>query len=220
MLAKRGVWLVMLLSVLVFGGCGKAAGDREARLKAIGAELRGMKPEEVEALMKGAAGGTNISPGRAREITLVLPSGKKVTLEEVQDGLMLEALGQDNPDAGTWEDDPKNWRRAFGEETPAGVSVVHSRYWESNHFTREYLYYFVVRASPEWRDAFLKKRGLFPVKASEARSYRSIRPNSDIPKWFVPDPVERYEAWDLPGYYGSVFIDRETGEIHFAGGQL
>ena len=51
--------------------------------------------------------------------------------------------------AGTWEDDPKNWYRAFNEEQPAEVKVVHSKYWRSDHFTLEFTYYFEVQATPE-----------------------------------------------------------------------
>jgi hypothetical protein len=30
-------------------------------------------------------------------------------------------------ESGTWEDDPKNWKRMFGDEKPDGVTLVHSR---------------------------------------------------------------------------------------------
>lgn len=59
-------------------------------------------------------------------------------------------MGAGNPDAGAWMDDPKNWSRAFGQDLPAGVNVIHSYYWESDHFTYEYGCYFEIEASPEW----------------------------------------------------------------------
>src|SRR5882757_5268739 len=75
--------------------------------------------------------------------------------------------------AGTWEDDPKNWYRAFNEAQPSDVKVVHSKYWRSNHFTYEFVYYFEVEATPAWREAFLRKRNAELVSASAAASYRS-----------------------------------------------
>jgi hypothetical protein len=121
--------------------------------------------------------------------------------------------------AGNWEDDPKNWRRAFNEDQPAEIKVIHSKYWRSSHFTVEFIYYFEVEATPEWRDAFLKKHGLNLVPPSTARSFRMNNGSDDIPKWFAPDPVELYDVWDNSGY-GSVWINKTNGHIHFYDAQL
>ena len=117
--------------------------------------------------------------------------------------------------AGTWEDDPKNWYRAFNEEQPVQVKVVHSKYWRSNHFTYECDYYFEVQATPEWRDAFLRKRGLELVSPSSARSFHTNNHFPDTPNWFAPDPVDIYEVWDKAGYFGSVWINKTNGHIFF-----
>ena len=122
--------------------------------------------------------------------------------------------------AGTWEDDPRNWYRAFREQQPAGVKVVHSKYWRSNHFTEEFIYYFEVEATPEWRDAFLKKRGLSQVSSSTSRSFRTNMHSDDTPGWFAPDPVELYEVWDKAGYFGSVWINKTNEHIYFYDVQL
>ena len=122
--------------------------------------------------------------------------------------------------AGTWEDDPKNWYRAFKEEQPTQVKVIHSKYWRSNHFTEEFIYYFDVEATPEWRDAFLKKRGLTQVSPSAARSFRTNTHSDDTPGWFAPDPVELYDVWDKNGYFGSVWINKTNGHIYFYDAQL
>jgi hypothetical protein len=117
--------------------------------------------------------------------------------------------------AGTWEDDPKNWNRAFGEELPKEVKVIHSKYWRSDHFTVEFEYYFEVEATSRWRDMFLSKGKLQPVSPSTARSFRANHYSADIPSWFAPDPVDRYEVWDIAEYFGSVWIDKTTGHIFF-----
>lgn len=122
--------------------------------------------------------------------------------------------------AGTWEDDPKNWYRAFHEEQPSEVKVVHSKYWRSDHFTVEFIYYFEVEAAPEWRDKFLAKHNLKRVSSETARSFRTNNSGYETPDWFAPDPVGRYDVWDRPEYFGSVWIDKTNGHIFFYDAQL
>jgi hypothetical protein len=122
--------------------------------------------------------------------------------------------------AGTWEDDPKNWYRAFNEEQPTNVKVVHSKYWRSDHFTVEFSYYFEVEATPEWRDKFFGMRNIKQVSPSAARSFRSNNHSDDTPNWFAPDPVDCYDVWDKAGYFGSVWIDKTNGHIFFYDAQL
>jgi len=125
-------------------------------------------------------------------------------------------IGACDISAGTWDDDPLNWRRAFHEDQPACVEVIHSRYWRSNHWTDEYIYHFEVQATPEWRGAYLKKRGLVPVPPEEARDFRTYHDRDSTPHWFAPDPVTNYEVWDLPGYHGEVYINKATGHMFFS----
>jgi hypothetical protein len=46
--------------------------------------------------------------------------------------------------AGKWEDDPANWKRAFHFTKPPEVTVVHSLYWRSPHWSYEAGYFFEV----------------------------------------------------------------------------
>jgi hypothetical protein len=57
-------------------------------------------------------------------------------------------------ESGTWVDDPNNFKRAWGVDAPSGVQVVHSRYSRSAHFTREEVYYFQLRATSSYAQAF------------------------------------------------------------------
>lgn len=132
----------------------------------------------------------------------------------------LGIIMRGNPNAGTWEDDPQNWNRAFRQNTPADVSVVHSYYWESDHFTYEYIYFFEVKASQEWQNVFLKERELEPVAPSNAWSFRQSYSYDSTPAWFAPDPVENYDVWDKPNYHGSIWINKTNGHIYFYGAQL
>ena len=122
--------------------------------------------------------------------------------------------------AGTWEDHPKNWYRAFHEEQPSDVKVVHSKYWRSDHFTDEFIYYFEVEAPPGWRDKYFAKLKLQQVSPETARSFRSSVSDNQTPDWFAPDPVNLYDVWDKAGYFGSVWIDKTNGHIFFYDAQL
>ena len=118
--------------------------------------------------------------------------------------------------AGTWEDDAHNWYRAFQQEPPADIVVVHSKYWRSDHWTDEYSYFFEVDASPKWRDDFLKNRNAQPVPSDKARSFRDQVHSDFTPDWFAPGPVSDYEVWDdRPGYYGTIWISKTNGHIFF-----
>ena len=122
--------------------------------------------------------------------------------------------------AGTWDDDPQNWQRAFGEAQPAGVTVIRSRFWKSDHFPEEFIYYFEIAATPEWKASYLKSHALVTVPAATASSFRQSTGTPNTPDWFAPEPVERYETWDVPGYSGSLWIDRASGHIYLFGAQL
>jgi hypothetical protein len=122
--------------------------------------------------------------------------------------------------AGTWNDSPKNWNRAFGQCTPAGVSVIHSYYWQSNHFTDEHIYFFEVKAPIEWRDAYLQGRKVERVDSFQAMSFRDQNGYEHTPKWFMPDSVDNYDVWDEPGNNGSIWINKTNGHIFFYGIQL
>ena len=130
----------------------------------------------------------------------------------------LGIIARGNPNAGTWHDDPKNWNRAFGQDPPEGVSVVHSYYWESDHFTHEFIYFFEVKASHQWLEAFLRERKAEPVAPQNARRFEVHYDGT--PDWFVPDPIESYDVWDKPGYHGSIWEKKSDGHIYFYGVQL
>jgi len=117
--------------------------------------------------------------------------------------------------AGTWEDDPKDLNRAFNEDKPTQVKVIHSKYWKSNHFTDEHIYYFEVEAAPEWRVAYLKKHGFTLVSPVTARSFRTNIHSDDTPNWFAPDPVEFYDVWDKSDCFGSVWMNKTNGHFFF-----
>ena len=120
--------------------------------------------------------------------------------------------------AGIWEDDPRNWERAFGVEQPIAVVVVHSKYWRSPHWTLEFEYFFQVKADPALKDSLVRRRGLEPMPPSGSSG--SSRGSRSAPEWFCPKEPGRYEAWasrERQAIDFQLFVDRETGDLFFTG---
>jgi hypothetical protein len=121
--------------------------------------------------------------------------------------------------SGTWVDDPRNFRRAWGQEPPADVEVVHSWYWRSSHFTREEIYYFQLQAPVSYAEAFASENGLVPVGAEAITPYSF---DQQKPAWFAPKPAAAYRIWSdrsrHPARY--VLVDRQSGAIFIHAAQL
>ena len=124
--------------------------------------------------------------------------------------------------SGTWEDDPGNWKRAFGSEKPAQYVVLHSRYWRAPHFTYEARYHFEIQANPDFkRELFSRNKliALSPNQVAEAkRDYLD-----GAPAWFCPKAASLYEAWvyeEPPRGNFKVLIDKETGTVYLTDFQV
>lgn len=119
-------------------------------------------------------------------------------------------------ESGTWRDDAGNWKRIFRVEKPANVTVVHSWFWRSPHFTYEFEYYLQVE-----KNADLQKRLLTmnPMKqVGEEKELQAVMAWSqqNRPAWFAPKPVAEYGVWIYSNASASSFrllIDRKTGDL-------
>ena len=135
--------------------------------------------------------------------------------------LVLLALGACAlHESGTWDDDPRNWDRAFPGVKPEGVTVVHSRYHRSPHFTLEYEYFFELEPTPELRRQLIDAKNLRVVErdaASRARGHRD-----GLPEWFAPEAITDYEVWvpEDPASGYAVLVDRRTGRLFVTDSQL
>jgi len=113
--------------------------------------------------------------------------------------------------SGTWNDDPKNWRRAFGEDRPKSVRVLHSQYWRTAHFPGdEFGWYFELKVAPEELRKLIRP-DLIPVEILENTKMDTSCP--DRPWWFVPKPLQSYQVWrsgSADNY--RLFVDRATSE--------
>jgi len=119
--------------------------------------------------------------------------------------------------SGTWADDSRNWERAFGEEQPKDIKVVHSSYYRSPHFTLEFVHFFQIEPSEEFRKRFNdagKLKRFAPASANDEERIQFFF--HDKPSWFIPKPLDRYEIWrgdssDPLFENFRLFIDRDTG---------
>jgi hypothetical protein len=115
--------------------------------------------------------------------------------------------------AGTWDDDPGNWSRAFQSTKPPDVTVVHSRYWRSAHATYEFQYFFEIAPNTKLKEQLFAKNKLRQVTGDEAMK---VRKNvfGEVPSWFAPGDVAEYEVWVFEGEPDRNFrilIDRKSG---------
>jgi hypothetical protein len=116
--------------------------------------------------------------------------------------------------SGKWEDDPKNWGRAFHSVKPDNVVVVHSEYWRSPHWTYEAGYAFEIQANQKLHDQLFKENQLSRVPTEHLRDAHSLC--FACPAWFAPEPIDRYEIWaysNEPNSHFRVLVDQRTGNI-------
>ena len=66
-----------------------------------------------------------------------------------------------------------------GTNATADIELMHGQYWQSPHFTKEYIMYLKFKPTKEWWDQFLKQNSI-----SEDKDSWTV-PN-DAPSWFKP----------------------------------
>jgi len=121
--------------------------------------------------------------------------------------------------SGTWNDSPKNWERAFGQKPPADIKVTHSRYMRSPHFLLEFEYFFQIEPSEKFRKDFSANlTNWLESLTLNTNEMLQILPRGfeNKPEWFIPKPLDRYDAWkgkDREYERLRIFIDRETGTM-------
>ena len=69
--------------------------------------------------------------------------------------------------SGTWEDEDENWERAYGVALPDSLTLTHSWYWRSPHFTMEYAFYFELKHSDALEELFLSYDDLVKLDSTD-----------------------------------------------------
>jgi hypothetical protein len=115
--------------------------------------------------------------------------------------------------AGLWDDDPRNWKRAFGEAPPSGWQIIRSRCWRNAHWTYEGGYYFHVKLASESDRRFMQP-DYIRLKPEESYVSGACAPR---PRWFAPGDPASYEIWGGISGTGNyrVFIDKNRRDVFF-----
>ena len=94
-------------------------------------------------------------------------------------------------------DPVQSYKLWSGSLPPSGVKVIHGKYWQSAHWSKEYILYMELQAPAFWIEQFNLQNKLHPADATVAPS--------DAPSWFTPRKAV------------LVFRPRETeqGSIYF-----
>ena len=103
-------------------------------------------------------------------------------------------------------DDPiDSYKYWAGTKPTDDVKVLRGQYWQSSHWTKEYILYLQIKPTQEWWHLFVKQNQLEIDKAEWIIS-------SDSPDWFqLTDNVETYKHADNFNH-SRYFRDKATGE--------
>lgn len=86
-----------------------------------------------------------------------------------------------------------------GQTPPKDVKVLHGSYWQSSHWSKEYITYLHLKASRNWRKEFIKRNHLIETNNT------TVLP-SDAPQWFKAD--KHYRVWaNSESSQGSVYYE-------------
>ncbi len=103
-------------------------------------------------------------------------------------------------------DDPIKAFTYWAGEPPQGVKVIHGKYQQSAHWTKEYILFLELEASIKWRKEFIEKNHLIEVTQTNGDPI-------DPPEWFKPN--ERFRALTTQGFnQGTVYYENpKTGHM-------
>jgi hypothetical protein len=129
--------------------------------------------------------------------------------------LILLSTGCGYVMSGTWDDDPKNWSRAFRSAKPPDVLVVHSRYWRSPHWSYEFEYFFEIAPNAALKAQLFGANNLRQLTGKDAIEAQA-KVFGAAPPWFAPKSLDSYEVWvfgDQPQSNFKLLIDRASGHM-------
>ena len=136
--------------------------------------------------------------------------------------LAILAAGCGYAMSGTWVDDPDNWSRAFQSTKPPGVTVVHSQYWRSPHWTLEFAYFFEIAPNPTLKEQLFSKDKLRRMTGEEAAKAKDDNFGA-APAWFAPKAAIEYDIWVFEGEPARNFrilIDKKSGVVFLSDYQV
>ncbi len=92
------------------------------------------------------------------------------------------------------------------EDVPNDVEVINGQYWESSHWTYEYITFLSLKAPKNWIDKFIKQNDLTIAKGNY-----SMPP--EAPSWFVPKVGQKVYIEKGFSQGSMFFINEKTSEV-------
>jgi hypothetical protein len=119
--------------------------------------------------------------------------------------------------SGKWEDDDKNWTRAYKHPLPDTIDLVHSWYWRSPHWSLEQAMYFEIKHNEGIKENFIKYEDVVRL---ELKDTININFFGQKPKWFIPKSFKDYHIWKSNLGNFLLFLDTENGDLYWTDYQL
>ncbi len=111
-------------------------------------------------------------------------------------------------------DDPiDSYKYWAGTKPPKDLEIIQAKYWQSAHWTKEYILYLKLKPTEEWWSKLVKQNNL--IKDTGQWTIPT-----DSPEWFrPPDNVTLYRP-ENDFYQSRFFRDNQTGECYIYDIQL
>lgn len=105
--------------------------------------------------------------------------------------------------------DPKEaYEYWTGTKPPSGLNVIQGCYWQSAHWTKEYILYLKLKPTEKWWKEFVEQNQL-------QIDHKDWTKPSDAPPWFNPtENTVRYSYGDSVDQGSRYFQDTLTGECY------
>ncbi|MEQ1851047.1 MAG: hypothetical protein ABMA01_05575 [Chthoniobacteraceae bacterium] len=118
--------------------------------------------------------------------------------------------------SGTWTDDKNNWTRAFQQEQPKDITVVHSWYCRTAHFTHESQYFFQLAPNDTLRKSVSDPARVFDVLPDDTNAQEALQlALYQKPSWFASKAATAYQIFrgKPPQDNYFVLVERDSGSI-------
>lgn len=115
--------------------------------------------------------------------------------------IQVSCMGKDTTDP------VKAFKYWAGVNPSKEIQVLHGKYLQSAHWSKEYVLYFEMIVTSEWIENFIKENKLIEEKNYNERHVNDA-PDPTLPSWFSPDKSFRtFELQQNSSAFSILFID-------------
>lgn len=151
-------------------------------------------------------------------VTILVMIKPKQTLALLLCIAVMCSTGCGYASSGTWDDDDRIWVWAFDElQPPDGITVNHSRYWSSAHFTSEYIWHFDLTLDKAAIDRIKNDTDFQLIDADSV----SLHTHHDGPGWFLPNGPSGFDVYrssSNPAF--TIYINPSAMRSYWTSSQL